>query len=132
MPKFFYRIEHRTEKIGVYNCLVTYEGLPFFFSTIMRQELGYNFCDDYHMNPRMNGLGKYMGQSARYGFASLVKLRRWFGTNPKTYALFTEYGFVLRRFKVDERFDSDRQSIAMVEKLIDGKQISFDKVLKNQ
>lgn len=98
----------------------------------MREELGHNFCGNYHMNPSRNGLGKYMQDSSRYGFASLAKLRRWFGVNPKTYALFTEYNFVLRRFKVDERFDSDRQSIAMVEKLIDGKEISFDKVFKNQ
>lgn len=132
MSKFFYRIEHRTEKIGVYNCPVEYRGLPLVFITVMRKELGYNFCDDYHISPRNNGLGQYMQDSSRYGFASLVKLRRWFGVSPKTYALFAKYNFVLRRFKVDERFDSDRQSIVMVEKLIDGKEISFDKVFKNQ
>lgn len=132
MSKFFYRIEHKEKKIGVYNCPVDYNNAEIPFVSVMRYEIGKNFCDDYHMSPRQNGLGKYTRiDNSRYGFASLIKLKKWFGTESNTYEVFAAYGFVLRRYKVKDRFDSDRQSVAMLPEMVFSGEISFDKIIKN-
>lgn len=142
MAKYFYRIEHTESAIGPYNHHVDPDQLSedsawyWFlgdipFSYIMQEELGHSFSGEYHMNPRHDGLSPYMNDDSRFGFASLEKVRRWFGTDKKTYDLFESYGFQLRRFKVEERFDSARQSVAMVDQMEDFDVVCFSKVCPN-
>ena len=129
MSKFFYRIEHRTKKIGPYNCTVKYEGCNCMFTSVLWDILGHAFNDSYHKSPRQDGLSQFHNERSRYGFASLTSLKKWFGQDEKTYKVFKRFGFVLRRYKVTTRFDSRRQSIAMLEELVDGVEIPFDRIV---
>jgi hypothetical protein len=90
------------------------------------------FSESYHLSPYQNGLSKYHKDSSRYGFCSLNKLRKWFGTDRKFYEFCYEYDMIVRRYKVANRFDSDRQSISMVEELNDFAEISIDQILKTK
>jgi len=134
MPKFLYRIEHRTDKIGFYNQIVCskVDGFTYYFASLVRNCLDMGFSESYHLSPYANGLGKYHGESSRYGFCSLNKLRKWFGTDRKFYEFCYEYDMIVRRYKATNRFDSDRQSIAMLEELNDFAEISIDQILKTK
>lgn len=65
--------------------------------------------------------------AARYGFPSISKMRKWFGTAKKLYAILEEYGFVLRKYTVDsgDVFISETQCIVMVQDLKQFEELSF-------
>lgn len=113
---YFYRIEHKESRVGPYRAVVyTKNGMRDFYD-LMKRELKNTFESSYHTVPlfdsRLRRYSEMVG--SKYGFSSLIKLRRWFGTDEKTYRFFEKYGFVLRRYSVDTRHDGREQSIAFV------------------
>ncbi len=131
MPKYLYRIEHAETKIGLYNCRVKHEGQKWFMYHLMDEVWGFNFCGEYHTPPHEDGFSHLThNEDCRYGFKSLALLKKWFGTNPKHYAFWKKHGLVLRRYTVaGERFDSQKQSIAMKNILKNPVTIPFTKIL---
>jgi len=133
MP-FLYRLENKETRIGFYNHL-THDhetGFRRYFCALVREYLDMGFSEDYHLSPFHNGLGKYHNDSSRYGFCSLNKLRKWFGTSKRFYDFCARYDMVIRRYTVNNRFDSDRQSISMVQEMNRFVEISFDRVIETE
>lgn len=100
----------------------------------MDEQLDYDqFNGSYHRSPYQDKLGEYvpnrLENDARFGFVSLSQLKKWWGTDPKVYNLFKKYGFVLCRYKVETRFHSRRQAVAMIQELKNGVEIPFDKLI---
>ena len=131
MPKFLYRLENKESQIGFYHhrCKAKDTNSWWYFCSLVRDRLDLCFSGSYHMSPTQNGLGKYHNDSARCGFCSLYKLRKWFGTSKRFYDFCAEYDMVIRRYTVNNRFDSDRQSIAMVQEMDRFVEIPFDMVI---
>jgi hypothetical protein len=134
MPKFLYRLENKESLIGFYNhlCKVKDTGVRWYFWTLVRDRLNLSFSGDYHLSPYLNGLGKHHNNSSRYGFCSLNKLRKWFGTSKRFYDFCAEYDMVIRRYTVENRYDSDRQSIAMIEEMNHFVDIPFHRVIESE
>lgn len=136
MPKFLYRIENEESRIGFYHHIGKGpQGYRAYLTSLVQDELGLDFFGEYHLGPMGNGLMKYHNDSSRYGFCSLKKLVKWFGTSKRFYDFLTSHGMVIRRYTVETRFDSDRQSIAMIEEMTDPTKsiiIPFDKVIASE
>jgi hypothetical protein len=132
---FFYRIEHKESGIGPYRASIrTKTRKKEQFYNVMRKELGHTFESGYHVAPYQDEKLKDQYRKdetvgdLRYGFASLTKLRRWFGTDEKTYRVFKKYGFVLRRYTTKNRIDGREQSMSHKEDLTKVKELPYDKV----
>jgi len=113
---YFYRIEHKESRVGPYRAVIrTKSGMRDFYD-LMKKELKNTFEGSYHTVPLFDSqLRRYSEMvGSKYGFSSLNKLRRWFGTDEKTYRFFEKYGFVLRRYSVNTRHDGREQSIAFI------------------
>lgn len=108
--KFFYRIEHKKTKFGPYrhNTSVSYK---------IFDKTGWNVYSDYHKAPPYDGLDGALdlfASAARFGFASLRGVVKWWSNKKEVYALLEKSNFHLVRYEVTERFDSCRQSVANV------------------
>lgn len=133
MPKkFFYRIEHNEKRVGPYNCFVnddyaSAEGPPRPFFDMVKKYLGIDLSGEYHKTPHEDGLGRFIfWGAARFGFDSIEKLKMWFGDDHKIYSFMELYGFGLYRYEVNERFDSDRQSIALFAGMKKSKKLNWE------
>ncbi len=134
MSKYFYRIEHRTDKVGPYNTLVKTRNLFGFdeniqVSYIVENETGLRMHDPQkHVVPQRDNLENYIDNAFRFGFRSLHQLRKWFTTNQQVYQVLEKYDMVLRRFSVKERFDGNHQSVAFTNELENGVELPFSRV----
>lgn len=82
----------------------------------------------YHKAPPYDGLNKAMNlfaSAARFGFASLRGVKKWWSDLPEVYALLEKECFHLVRYEVTERFDSCRQSVADIDDMKNPKVIPF-------
>lgn len=120
-PKYFYRIEHKETRIGPYRHKI---------STVfdLRDKTGFDPVSGYHKTPHANNLSnplRIFGDHARFGFASIRSLKKWWSDLPEVYVFFAERGFELVRYEVAARFDSDRQSVADINHMTNRKVLSF-------
>jgi hypothetical protein len=133
MPKFLYRIENKESRIGFYHHMAMGpQGFRVYFTNLVQDALGLSFFNSYHLGPMANGLIQYHNDSSRYGFCSLKKLAKWFGTSRRFYDFCAEHDMVIRRYSITTRFDSDRQSIAMIEDMNKSIIIPFEKVIASE
>lgn len=132
-PRHFFRIEHKEQKIGPYNCAVKNPKTGFSeqFMWIVQETFprGLSTSAKNCPTPYRENVpeGIRFNSDSRYGFPSLSKLRKWFGTAKKLYALMEEYDFVLRRYTVDsgDMFTSPTQCIVMVQDLKEYEELDF-------
>lgn len=137
-PRHFFRIEHKEQKIGPYRCTVynPSNGFREDFIWIVSDKLNRGLSTSWKNCPTPSEedlpTDLWKNNSARYGFASLSKLRKWFGCRKALYALMEEYGFVLRRYTVDsgDMFTSPTQCIVMVGDLVDFEELDFSVIYK--
>ena len=131
--RYFYRIEHKQQKIGPYRATIRnkktgfHESFSFIAYHCCKRGIGTSAINCPTPAEEDIPDHKWQNDRARYGFSSKSKLRKWFGTNKKLYALMEEYDFVLRRYSVEAgvMFQSPTQCIVMVGDLTEFEELPF-------